>query len=260
MSQDGWMWQGRQQHGWFGHGTKPPDASPAGSGRSPGGGYGTAPATLDERIRALGHAAVAGLPASKRHHPAATFDGPALDRLVGATRAWVGGLRLDGATFAARFFGASPNVPAVKHLRRAAELVAGANTSADIRAATDELAAGMLAVGLDRWPRFLRDAHDRVQTQPTRDTENGAASTPGSVALDDKTPISVEGGYSSAREGYHRYRAGPLCAPRNCDARQRRSRIRCPVSPSPGNRRMSPFNRFARNPSMIPSSASLSAT
>lgn len=43
-----------------------------------------------ERIRALGYTAVAGLPASKRYHRAASLDGPALDRLVGAMRAWVG--------------------------------------------------------------------------------------------------------------------------------------------------------------------------
>lgn len=153
----------------------------SGDRRRPGGrgsAYGTAPATLDGRIRALGHAAVAGLPASKRYHRAASFDGPALDRLVGAMRAWVDGLGLDHAGFAARFFDRHPSSPVGRHLRRSAEVVARATTSAEMREATDALAAGMLAVGLDQWSRFLMDAHDRAMAtantapvvQPIRST------------------------------------------------------------------------------------------
>lgn len=189
MSQDGWMWQGRQEHGWFGHGTKP-RSGPAGGGNGRGHAYGTAPATLDERIRALGYAAIAGLPASKRHHPAASFDGSALERLVGAMRVWVGGLGLDHATFAARYFDRPPSSPVVGHLRRATEIVAGATTSAEMRAATDALVDGMLAVGLDGWPRVLRDAYERAMAagpaaplvRPVRDGSSAAGAAAGFLA------------------------------------------------------------------------------
>ena len=61
---NGWMYQGRQSHMWFGHGTKPVDGSAAADAKPDLG-------SIDERIHNLGHTLVAGLPASKRHHSAA---------------------------------------------------------------------------------------------------------------------------------------------------------------------------------------------
>jgi hypothetical protein len=81
-------------------------------------------------------------------------------------RAWVSGLRLDPADFAARFFNRAPGSPAVEHLRQAAQIVAGATTNGAMRDATDQLAAGMQAVGLDHWSRFLKDAQDRADASP----------------------------------------------------------------------------------------------
>lgn len=150
--QGGWVYQGRQFHMWFGHGTKPQDAPSEKNGLG----------SLDERVRILGSTAIAGLPQSKRHHAAASFDGPTLDRLVETMRAWVGKLSLGHVDFAARFFGPPANSPVVEHLRRSAEIVAGAATRAKMRDATDEFAAGMMAVGLDGWRRFLTDAHERA--------------------------------------------------------------------------------------------------
>lgn len=59
--------------------------------------------------------------------------------------AWVGKLGLDQA----RFFGRQVNSPVVEHLRRSAMFVAGASTRPQMRAASDEFAAGMIAIGLD---------------------------------------------------------------------------------------------------------------
>ncbi len=150
--QGGWVYQGRQFHMWFGHGTKPQDAPSEKNGLG----------SLDERVRILGSTAIAGLPQSKRHHAAASFDGPTLDRLVETMRAWVGKLSLGHVDFAARFFGRPANSLVVEHLRRSAEIIAGAATRAQMRDATDEFAAGMMAVGLDGWRRFLTDAHERA--------------------------------------------------------------------------------------------------
>ena len=169
---EGWAYQGRQYHMWFGHGTKPPDALSAKSGLG----------SLDQRVRILGSTVVAGLPQSKRHHIAASFDGPTLDRLVETMRAWVGGLKLSHADYASRFFDRPASSPVVEHLRRSAVLIASATTSAQMRDATDEFAAGMMAVGLDRWQSFLADAHKRATAtafaRPIKDTLQRGFSTP----------------------------------------------------------------------------------
>jgi len=148
----GWVYQGRQYHMCFGHGTKPQDALSKKNGLG----------SLDERVRILGSTAIAGLPQFKRYHAAASFNGLTLDRLVETMRAWVGRLSLGHADLAARFFGRPANSPVVEHLRRSAEIVAGATTRAQMRDATDEFAAGMMAVALDGWRRLLTDVHERA--------------------------------------------------------------------------------------------------
>ena len=64
---DSWVYQGRQYHMWFGHGTKPDSekALPPPKG---------ALASLQDRIHNLGYTLAAGLPASKRHHAVAPLD------------------------------------------------------------------------------------------------------------------------------------------------------------------------------------------
>ena len=151
MAGESWIYQGRQHHMWFGHGTKPKDGSDG------------TPGTLDARIRLLAATAIAGLPNRYRHHAAALFKPGDADRLVQAMRAWVGGLNLRRDRFAAVLFDRSPDDAAVTNLRHAAEIVATASTSAEMRDATDALARGMVAVGLDWWRRFLADAGDRAQ-------------------------------------------------------------------------------------------------
>jgi hypothetical protein len=167
MANDGWVYQGRQEHGWFGDGRKPggdlPDSDVVGQG-------------LDDRIRGLGRAAVAAIPARQRHHAAASFDAAALARLVRVMRAWVGGLHLSPAEFASRFIGRAVDDPVVEHFRTAAERVAGAWTQTDLREATGALAAGMLGVGLDRWRRELGELETRAEVQG-----NGSAGASNSV-------------------------------------------------------------------------------
>jgi len=182
-----WEDQGRQEHGYFGHGTAPPK-----TGESEGAGgdrFARTSAALDARIRGLGNGAIAGLPARLRYHYAALFPEPVLAQLTEAMRAWVQGLGLDRAEFAARFFGAGPNSPTVEHLREATRIVAGARTSADLMAAIDQLAAGMQAVGLDRWRRFLGEAQQRaaasdlaVPVSSGSASSNGKAVAPASGA------------------------------------------------------------------------------
>ena len=150
MPNDGWRYQGRQYHQWFGHGTKAKDDTKDDPRPDLG--------QLDDRIRWIAMTAIAAVPASKRHHAALRFDAKATGELVATMRASVGGLSITKERYSRAVFGRPPGDKVVEHMRDAARLVATARTHADMRAATDALGAGMQAVGLDSWRRFLTGA------------------------------------------------------------------------------------------------------
>lgn len=153
---DGWMWQGRQHHQWFGHGTKPKDGAATKS----------AAGDLAARIHGLGHTLVASLPRPQRHHAALRMDAQDHARLDRVLVAIVGGLRATATSFAAHFFAAPPDAPYVGPFREAARLVAAAETQADLRDASDALAGAATAVGLDRWRGFLRAVDEQLAGTP----------------------------------------------------------------------------------------------
>ena len=195
-----WEDQGRQEHGWFRHGTAPPKLDD----KDAGDRFARTPETLDQRIRGLGHGAIAAMPRRLRYHHAVHFPGPVMEQLVGAMRAWAGGLSLDRAEFARRYFAASANWPAGEHLREAARIVAGARSPADMMAATDQLAAGIQGVGLDRWRQFLSDSQKRaaasssaVSASSGSVTSSGHAAPPASRAAPSslETMFMIDGAY-----------------------------------------------------------------
>jgi hypothetical protein len=65
---DHWMYQGRQEHGWFGHGTAPQDDS----GAAAGGLFNRANA--GERVDYAARSLIGHLPRSAGGHYAATSD------------------------------------------------------------------------------------------------------------------------------------------------------------------------------------------
>ena len=152
---DGWMYQGRQYHMWFGHGTKPVDGSSAADGKPDLG-------SIDERIHNLGHTLVAGLPASKRYHATARLgadDHARLDRVMeGVVRA----LPLGPRVTALRVLGMHPDGRGVEAFVDAGRILASAQTHADLRAATDKVAASAQEMGLDNFKPFLRRADDHL--------------------------------------------------------------------------------------------------
>ena len=152
---DGWMYQGRQYHMWFGHGTKPVDGSSAADGKPDLG-------SIDERIHNLGHTLVAGLPASKRYHATARLgadDHARLDRVMeGVVRA----LPLGPRVTALRVLGMHPDGPGVGPFVEAGRVLASAQTHADLREATDKVAASAQEMGLDNFKPFLRRADDHL--------------------------------------------------------------------------------------------------
>ncbi len=158
MAHVGWVYQGRQYHRWFGHGTKP------------GGEGGAVPTDLSDRIGAIGASVVAALPPASRRHPAATFDAPGLERLVVAMGAWVRGLGLAPAVFAERLAGREAGSSVAEAFRQSAALVAEAGTQSELKGASEALAAGMQAVGLDRWPAELGRLAQGAAAIPARAT------------------------------------------------------------------------------------------
>jgi hypothetical protein len=150
-----WLDQGRQEHGWFGHGTGPEgmDDSSADDGAS---------GSLDHRLLALAYGAIAALPSSLRRQIEVQYHDGTLSLLTAAMTAWVRGGRLDRTSFANRFFGRGADDPAVQKLRDATLGAASATSDAEMHGAAEKLADVMKAIGLDRWSRFVADAAGRV--------------------------------------------------------------------------------------------------
>ncbi len=137
-----WEDQGRQAHGWFGHGTAvesqpEPIFEPAG---------------LERRIDTVAHGAQMHLPRKDWHRSAIAFDGRRLEQIRRAMLAWVAARGFDDATFAARFADPRASDAAIQVLRAAADATRTATTHQGLMAASAQFAAGMLVVGLDRWP------------------------------------------------------------------------------------------------------------
>jgi|GEM_PF-2750097 len=156
-----WLDQGRQQHGWFGHGTAQ-EATDDGSDDDL-----FRPDGLSQRISAVVYGAVAALPPALRSRATAPSAAGNLSRLTEVMPAWIDGDRLDQTRFADLFFGRAPDDPVVTDLRSAATSAEMAHSHADLRDATGHLAQAMQTIGLDRWPRFLADAQDRARDPAT---------------------------------------------------------------------------------------------
>jgi hypothetical protein len=101
-----WQDQGRQEHGWFGHGTAPQDYVDDATNDSLFGAGG-----LEARIQAVAYGAVAALPSALREQAATLFDATHLAQLTETMKVWIRGARLDQAQFAALFFGAQRMTP-----------------------------------------------------------------------------------------------------------------------------------------------------
>ena len=147
-----WEIQGRQEHGWFGHGMGPGGVADIGS--------------LADRIAWTAHASLMGLPRQDWRNSAAAFDGERVQRLQTAMAAWIGARSLSRAEFEKRFVGPVVSDAAIDSLRASAEAVRTATTHHDLGVASTYLASAMQGVGLGRWPGFLRDAADKADTAP----------------------------------------------------------------------------------------------
>jgi hypothetical protein len=152
-----WQDQGRQEHGWFGHGTAAQGDVDDATNDSLFGAGG-----LEARIQAVAYGAVAALPSALREAAAMQFKATSLPRLTEVMRAWIRGAKLNQSRFAKLFFGRAVDDPVVGNLRAAAQGADMAKGHGELREAAGHLAAAVQQVGVGRWSRFLADAQTRA--------------------------------------------------------------------------------------------------
>ena len=152
---DGWVYQGRQYHMWFGHGTKPD------SEKAPPPPKDALP-SLQDRIHSLGYTLAAGLPASKRHHAVARLGAADHGRLARVMTGVVHALPLGPRLVPIRVLGTNADAPGIASFVKAGAVLDAAESHADIRAATDLAGHSAQEMGLDRFQPFLRQADDHL--------------------------------------------------------------------------------------------------
>lgn len=119
-------------------------------------------AGLSAKVTAIAYTAVAHAAKSDRTHPAHSFDAIAVGKPQSAMIAWNRAAELNVDTFRDRFIGPFTSDHAVILLRNATQATASADSHADLREAGATLTKAISRIGLDRWPRFVHDAADRV--------------------------------------------------------------------------------------------------
>lgn len=179
---DHWQYQGRQEHGWFGHGTAPDRADYATYNQS------VVRASIEDRVSGLVHGAIGALPASLRGRIESQYQHETLPRLKEALAAWIRGARLEPDVFASRFLGRAGDDPVARDLHSAAGLAATATSHADRAKAAYTLADAIEAVGVDGWPRFVADAAERAR-DPATQAAIQASSQPPPHAPDAIRPV-----------------------------------------------------------------------
>ena len=148
-----WETQGRQGHGWSGHGTSP--GSPA--TRSDPTGRSTGIGTLDQRIGTVVGSLLGHFSRAERNHAALRPEGQAAAHIVQAMRVWVAAARLGGDALDKALPGTTSDATASK-LREAALLTVRAHDPASLNEAGAVLASAAGTMGLDRWGQFAVEA------------------------------------------------------------------------------------------------------
>jgi len=144
--------QGRQEHGWFGHGTAPASSTDPKQDGSADALFD--PANQTARFEAIARAAVASLPQAMRGRSAASFDQKRLGQFTTLMTNLASGKASDVAVSDAT----------LGKLRQAAELAGKATTQKELAQASSLVADAMQDVGLDRWAGVLANATTDAKT------------------------------------------------------------------------------------------------
>ena len=156
-SNDHWMYQGRQYHQWFGHGTAPKEAPEP---IRPGSLFD--PASIVQRLDyAVGHVIGA---ASRDERPRweTRMGGSSRESLKTLVAAWYGARGKSRDSFRGQLLDPYTNDETVDQLRRVAKGIVEGQTREQLGAAGGALASAAFKIGLDAWPRFLGDSQRRA--------------------------------------------------------------------------------------------------
>ena len=150
-----WVYQGRQQHGWFGTGTSPTGGAPpsAAAGWLP-------PLTLGERLKYVLGGVFARVPSRDRPRWSSVLASSA--SLERAVQAWSDASGLGRDAFRSRLLDHYANDETVDQLRRAASGIVKGKTYDDLSTASDSLAEAAVSIGSDNWARFVASAGRRA--------------------------------------------------------------------------------------------------
>lgn len=149
-----WMYQGRQYHQWFGHGTAP-------KGGASQEGF-LDPRNVAQRIGYAVGSVVGSAPKNERSRWEARLGGAGRDSLETVIAAWHGARGMGKEAFQALLMPLGTPDGTAGRLRQAASGIVEARTHEQLGGAAKLLAAGAFQVGLDAWPRFLGDSQRRA--------------------------------------------------------------------------------------------------
>lgn len=152
-----WMYQGRQYHQWFGHGTAPKeDPDPI----RPDSLFD--PASIAQRLDyAVGHV-VGAASRNERSRWETRLGGTARESLKTLVAAWYGARGKSRDTFRGQLLDPYTSDETVDQLRRAVKGMVEGWTHEQLGAAGEALASAAFKIGLDAWPRFLGDSQRRA--------------------------------------------------------------------------------------------------
>lgn len=152
---ESWVHQGRQEHGEFGHGTSPKDDKGGGSAEPP---KLFQPENASQRVTYVASSIVGHAPRSQRSRWEASAGRATLADLKTAMAAWYGSAGLSWDTFRDRFLDPMTGDEVVDKLRTAARETINGPSYDDLAQAGNDFATAVLAIGPDRWPRYIGSA------------------------------------------------------------------------------------------------------
>lgn len=153
-----WMYQGRQYHQWFGHGTAPKEEKETGPPK-PGSLFD--PLSVGQRLDYVSGSVVAHSPRDERSRWEVRVSGANRESLKTAVAVWYGASKLTRSVFRQKLLDPNTSDETIDQLRAAAKGIVDARTHAQLAIAGENLATAAQSVGLYRWPGFLGDAERR---------------------------------------------------------------------------------------------------
>ncbi len=184
-----WVFQGRQYHQWFGHGTAPSNgreraAPPVGSLFDV--------LSVKQRIDYVAASLIGHADRKDRRRWESSLSQSGQDQLGTVVAAWYGARSLGRDAFREQLLDAYTSDETVNLLRSAVRSIVDARTHNELGTAGAELASAVKKVGVERWPRYLADAERRAMAAVSSGTVPGIIKA--SAAGTDTGQVVVLGG------------------------------------------------------------------